>query len=93
MMFLSSRRSRRHQPHRNRSSDEAVRAPSSFDVHERVVHARGPPEIVSAGAPLPATTIIRRCRPPLSFAVAAGEHSGKPLPPSAVTAGDSLVTR
>ncbi|KAF8105766.1 hypothetical protein N665_0156s0020 [Sinapis alba] len=65
-MFLSSRRSRSHQPRRNRSSDEPARASGSFAEHARALHAP-PPEIVSAAAPPP----DRRAppSPPVSYPI------------------------
>ncbi|KAF3599826.1 hypothetical protein F2Q69_00035281 [Brassica cretica] len=83
IVFLPPRRSRSHQPRRNRSPGEAVRAVRSFDVRARDVHAP-PPEIVSIA--------IRRRRSaasaPPSSAITAGINSGKTPPPSSVAAGD-----
>ncbi|RID62413.1 hypothetical protein BRARA_E01489 [Brassica rapa] len=47
IVFLSSKRIRRHRPRRNRSSDEAVRASRSYADCARFVHAPSP-EIASA---------------------------------------------
>ncbi|WZY80421.1 hypothetical protein YC2023_026805 [Brassica napus] len=75
IVFLSSRRSRRHRPRRNRSSDEAVRASKSYADCARFFHAP-PPDIASA------------VPPGIASAVAADKLSGKTPPPSAVAAGD-----
>ncbi|KAF2617820.1 hypothetical protein F2Q68_00038787 [Brassica cretica] len=89
IVFLSSRRSRRHRPRRNQSSDKAVRASRSYADCARDVHTP-PPEIVSAAvrrsAPPSVITVLCRCplpvsrRPPPSPPVTvAGDLPGKPV--------------
>uniref|UniRef100_M4FGD8 Uncharacterized protein n=1 Tax=Brassica campestris TaxID=3711 RepID=M4FGD8_BRACM len=106
IVFLSSRRSRRHRPRRNRSSDEAVRASKSYADCARFFHAP-PPDIASAVFRHRPPPHLRRCQKSPPPQLRRRRESPPPLPPAnfpvrrrlpppsrpVTDTGDSPVTR